>query len=110
MLCERVRTLIGEGVGPLVCDLSAVSNPDAGTLDALAHMQATARALGSRLWLRDACGELVDLLCFVGLSDVLPRTDTPELESLGFEPLGQTEEGEQVGGVEEERDPGDPVA
>lgn len=104
-MCERVRSLLeGSGAGHLVCDVGAVAFPDAGTVEALARMQLTARRSGGRLMLRNACGELRDLLRLSGLSDVLP------CDELRLEASGHTEEREPTGGVEEERDPADPVA
>ena len=94
VLCERVRVLRGEGVGRLVCGplraACAVTPPDARTLDALAASGAVS-----------GCGTPVESWSTCSASSAWAtsyrRTDTPESESLGFEPLGQTEEGEQVG-------------
>ncbi len=102
-LCDRARfALERSGKGRLVCDVSALLRPDAVTVEALARVQLTARRLGARMWLRDACGDLRDLLEFVGLGGVLPCT-----EPSGLETRGQAEQREQALGVEEEADPGD---
>ncbi len=75
-MCERVRYLLQVGgTGQVVCDVSALTRPDAETIDVLARMQLTARRLGGRLTLRGACGELRDLLMLSGLTDVLPCLD-----------------------------------
>jgi ABC-type transporter Mla MlaB component len=104
-MCERVRFLLeSSSEDEVICDVGAVSEPDAGTVEALARMQLTARRLGSRVILRNACGELKDLLTVSGLSDVLPCAELP------LEARGHTEQREPAGGVEEERDPADPVA
>jgi ABC-type transporter Mla MlaB component len=72
-LCERARTLLeGCDAGPVACDVGAIASPDAVTIDALARLQLTARRLGYRVELRQACEELVELLVLTGLGDVLP--------------------------------------
>src|SRR5688572_3571115 len=104
-MCERVRSLLeSSGSGDVFCDVGAVAEPDAGTVEALARMQLTARRLGGRVMLRNACGELRDLLMLSGLSDVLP------CDELSIESVGHAEEREPTSGIEEERDPADPVA
>jgi ABC-type transporter Mla MlaB component len=100
-LCERARLLLERSRTELViCDVAALVEPDAATVDALARLQLTARRLGCKVLLRHACGELQQLLAFAGLSDVLPMV-------LRVETSRQTEEREQPGRVEEEADPGD---
>jgi ABC-type transporter Mla MlaB component len=105
-LCDRVRVLLeGTDAELVLCDVEALSDPDLGTVDALARLQLTARRLGRRIRLRGACGELQDLLALSGLGDVVPVA-----AGLPVEPRGQPEQGEPSGGVEEERDPRDPIA
>jgi ABC-type transporter Mla MlaB component len=105
-LCERGRVLLEGCVGDMVvCDVSALICPDAVTVDALARLQLTARRLGRQVQLRHACGELQELLALMGLSDVVPLCS-----GLAFGPGGQAEQREQPRGVEEEADPGDPIA
>lgn len=105
-LCERVHVLLeGSEADLVLCDVGALVHPDATTVDALARLQLTARRLGRRVRLRDACGELQDLLAFVGLGEVLPLG-----AASGLEPRRQAEQREQARGVEEEADPGDPTA
>ena len=104
-LCERVRALLLRTEAPLViCDVGALLEPDAGTIDALARLQLTVRRMGREMLLLDAAGELRDLLALTGLSDVVPCAELP------LEPRRQAEQREPAGRVEEERDPGDPVA
>jgi hypothetical protein len=104
-MCERVRFMLQRsGTDHVVCDVGAVSYPDAGTVEALARMQLTARRFGGRMVLRNACGELRGLLTLSGLSDVLPCGE------LRLEARGHGEEREPAGGVEEEGDPTDPIA
>jgi hypothetical protein len=45
--------------------------PDAVTVDALARLQLAARRLSCRLRLRNASPELLELVAFMGLADVL---------------------------------------
>ncbi|MGP3984902.1 STAS domain-containing protein [Streptomyces sp. KR80] len=104
LLCERLRLLLLEhanadrvtvDVGSLAADLAA--------LEALARMQLTARRLGRRIRLCHADTALRNLLAWAGLDDLLPpATD------LGLEPGGQSEQREQVRGVQEGVESGDP--
>jgi STAS domain len=105
-LCERVQVLMeGCDADPVPCDVGGLDHPDALTIDALARLQLAALRMGRRLGFRDACGELRDLVEFVGLGDTLP-CDAPSGTS-GVEPSGQPEQREQAFGVEEEADPRD---
>ena len=71
-LCERVRAVLSEtGPGVVLCCVEGVE-PDAVTADALARLQLAAKRYGCRVHLRDASDELLDLLAFMGLRDVLP--------------------------------------
>ena len=69
--------------------------PDLRTVDALARSLLSARRRGSSLRLDEVCEELAQLL---------------DLVDLGREMGGEPEGGEQVAGVEEGVEPGDPVA
>lgn len=64
--------LEGSPGDPVVCDLGTLDGWDAGTVDALARLQLTARRLGRQIRLRHASGELQELLALMGLCDVLP--------------------------------------
>jgi ABC-type transporter Mla MlaB component len=71
-LCERVCALLElSGADVAVCDVRGVE-PDAVTADALARLQLAAGRRGCQVGLRGASTELLDLLSFMGLSDVLP--------------------------------------
>ena len=71
-LCKRVcRLLETSGAAVAVCEVGGVE-PDAVTADALARLQLAARRHGCRVRLRHASDELLDLLTFMGLRDVLP--------------------------------------
>ncbi|MGH2694264.1 MAG: STAS domain-containing protein [Actinomycetota bacterium] len=104
-LCERARVLLeGSDAERVVCDVGALVDSDAVTVEALARLQLTVRRLGRRVRLRRACGELQELLALTGLRGVLPLCT-----GLPLEPRGQAEDGEQARGVEEEGDPADPA-
>ena len=81
----------------LVCDTSALGDPDLGTVADLARLQLAARRLNLDVVLRNASDALVELVAFVGLADVLR-----------VEPRRQAEEREERLGVEEERELDDP--
>ncbi len=95
--------LLADDVGWVVCDAGALA-PDAAAVDVLARLQLTARRLGLDVGLRNASDELLELIALIGLRDVLPVCAASRIE-----PGGQTEEGEQSLGVEEEADPADPT-
>jgi ABC-type transporter Mla MlaB component len=70
-LCDRVCTLLeGSGAGVAYCDVSGVE-PDAVVVDALCRLQVGARRRGCQVRLRNASTELLDLVAFMGLCDVL---------------------------------------
>lgn len=68
------------------------------TIDSLARLQLAARRIGCEIRLRSASSELLELLAFVGLRDVLR-----------VEAGGKAEQWEQGVGVEEERELDDPT-
>ncbi len=71
-LCERVCTLLSKGGAEVfLCDVTGV-DPDAVTVDALARLQLAARRHGCQVRLRHASDELLELVDFMGLTDVLP--------------------------------------
>jgi ABC-type transporter Mla MlaB component len=105
-LCSRVRaSLEGSDADVVVCDVGGLVDPDAVAVEALARLQLTARRLGCRIVLLHACGELRDLIDFMGLDGVVPWC-----EELTVEPRGQPEEREPPGGVEEESDSRDLIS
>jgi ABC-type transporter Mla MlaB component len=72
-LCARVCALLeGSGARVALCDVCGVE-PDAATVDALARLQLAARRHGCRVQLRHASPELLALVEFMGLRDVLPN-------------------------------------
>jgi ABC-type transporter Mla MlaB component len=71
-LCERVCALLQANRGAVVlCDVHGVE-ADAVIVDALARLQLAARRHGCSVWLRRASNDLLDLVAFMGLSDVFP--------------------------------------
>ena len=106
-MCERARRLLeGCDAGPVACDVSALAEPDAITVDALARLQLTARRVGCTVELLSACEELEDLLALTGLLEVLAGG---AVVASAVEALGEPELREQALRVEEEADPGDPT-
>jgi ABC-type transporter Mla MlaB component len=104
-LCDRVGHLLHQTEADLmICDVGALDDPDAATLDLVARLQLTARRLGRRVRLLDACGELQDLIELTGLSEFVPFSGELPLEA-----RGKAEQREPPSGVEEEADPRDPI-
>jgi hypothetical protein len=104
-LCERARTLIESSAArSFICDVGAVSAPDAVTIDALARLQLTALRVGRRIGFRHASRELQELLDYFGLSAVVPLSAGSDVEA-----RRQAEKREVRGRVQEERDPADPA-
>ncbi len=81
----------------LFCDISALGDPDVGTVADLARLHVVAHRLDVDVVLRNASDALVELIAFVGLADVLR-----------VERQRETEEREERFGVEEERELDDP--
>jgi len=72
-LCERVCGLLDRSRPHVaLCDVTGVE-ADAVTVDALARLQLAARRYGCQVRLRHASNELVDLLGFMGLREVVPE-------------------------------------
>jgi ABC-type transporter Mla MlaB component len=71
-LCDRVCAVLACAAGTeLACDVTGVE-PDAVTVDALARLQLGARRHGCTVRLQGASPELLALVAFMGLRDVLP--------------------------------------
>jgi hypothetical protein len=89
-LCVRARWLLERcDDDPVICDVGALADPDAVTVDALARLELTAGRVARRILLRDACAELQELLGWMGLRDVLPCGAGSSLQ-----PRAQAEEGD----------------
>ena len=71
-LCRRLQILaVSLAAEPIVCDVGAVAEPDAVTVDALARLQLTARRSGREFGIRHASSELEELLDLMGLATVI---------------------------------------
>ena len=71
-LCDRVCAILTDApADEALCDVRGVE-PDAVTVDALARLQLAARRRGCRVRLRHASPALLDLVAFMGLTEVLP--------------------------------------
>ncbi len=74
-LCEQIGALLETTTAEVaLCDVSQ-TEPDAVTVDALARLQLAARRRGCHAQLRGASNELLKLLDFVGLRNVVPDRD-----------------------------------
>jgi hypothetical protein len=98
-LLQRIGRMV------VVCDVGGLGRPDLDAIDAVARLALAARRLGCGVRLENASPELRELVAFVGLAEVVPCAIASAIES-----GGQAEQREEPGGVEEERDPADPVA
>jgi ABC-type transporter Mla MlaB component len=71
-LCDRVCTLLQRSRPEVaLCDVRGV-DVDAVTVDALARLQLAARRHGCTVRLQNASSDLLELVAFMGLRDVLP--------------------------------------
>lgn len=104
-LCERLAEQVrNRRATRVVCDVGAITEPDAVVLAALARLRLTARRLGCRLELDRVQPRLRELIAFAGLDQVLPVR-----AGAGVEPVRQAEQREQPRGVQEVADPLDPA-
>jgi ABC-type transporter Mla MlaB component len=70
-LCDRVCGLLAQSHARVaLCDVEEVE-PDAVTVEALARLQLAARRHGCRVRLRGASPALLDLVAFMGLTEVV---------------------------------------
>lgn len=71
-LCEELDDLLYvSGATEVVCDVTALTDPDLTAVDALARLRLTARRAGCRLRLRGPRQDLLALLRLTGLGDVV---------------------------------------
>jgi ABC-type transporter Mla MlaB component len=71
-LSERICALMSASDARiLLCDVQGVE-PDAVTVDALCRLQVAARRRHCQVHLQHASKELLDLVAFMGLTEVLP--------------------------------------
>jgi ABC-type transporter Mla MlaB component len=73
VLCARLRAVLEVAdVDVVTVDVGPLDRPDAGTVDAVARLQLTARRHGRSIRLRHASGAFTDLLELFGLHRVVP--------------------------------------
>jgi anti-anti-sigma regulatory factor len=100
-LCERVHAAITRsGARSLVCDVSALTDPDELALETTARLQLTAKRASASMRLVGVAPRLADLLGAAGFDEVVPEWRS------GLEVHGHAEELEQFG-IDEEVDAGD---
>lgn len=74
-LCEQFRAWLRDSDNAVsVCDVSAVTDPDAVTIEVLARLQLSAQCLGRRVRIEGAGPRLTELLTVTGLADLLSGT------------------------------------
>jgi ABC-type transporter Mla MlaB component len=104
-LCDRVRARLDDaGPAAVVCDVRALTSPDAAAVDALARLLLLCRRLGLDVRFSGASAELVELVTLAGLLGILPLNGRS-----GVKAWRQPEQRKEGGGVQEEGDPGDSV-
>jgi len=100
-LCARVHAAItGAGARSVVCDVSALRDPDELALETVARLQLTAKRTRVSMRLVGVGRPLADLLDAAGLADVAPSSGS------GLEVARHAEQREQLG-IDEEVDAGD---
>lgn len=106
-LCEQLGAVMAScAAETIVCDVDALVS-DARALEALARLQLTARRAKRRIRLQRAAPELLQLLDFAGLAEVIPAgTNAPPLAVVQRQ--RQAEQREDPPDVEEAVDRGDP--
>ncbi|WP_244291286.1 STAS domain-containing protein [Streptomyces subrutilus] len=90
-LCARLARLYADGATTVVCDATAITAPGLAVVEALARLRLTARGHGGGFAVTGAGPPLRALLHLVGLVEL----------------LGEPEEGEPAGGVQEGVEPDD---
>jgi STAS domain len=98
-IAARAANMLDEAVTELVCDVRGVDRPTVVTVEAICRLRLSARRHGLTVRLRGASVELLDLL---GLCGIPPGSV--------LEDERDAEQREEARGVQEERDPRDPVA
>jgi hypothetical protein len=100
VLCDDLAgRLRGRAGGVVICDVAGIVHPDVVTVEALARLRLTALRHGWTMRVHGAGPRLRRLVGFLGLAGALP-----------VEVGRQAEQREQVRGVEEVVDRGDPPA
>ena len=77
-LCRTTQRRLEESAADaLACDLGALYQADAVTVEALARLCLTARRVGLDFGMLHASPHLEELICFMGLQDVLGDRSPP---------------------------------
>jgi ABC-type transporter Mla MlaB component len=72
-LCDRVCAVLSQNRADVAyCDVAGLE-PDAVTVEALARLQLGARRVGCQVRLQHASEDLLQLVAFMGLRNVLPE-------------------------------------
>jgi anti-anti-sigma regulatory factor len=72
-LGERLLLLVQRsGANSIICDVGVLDTCDLVVIDALARLQLMARRLGCAVQVSRASDQLVELIAFAGLQEVLP--------------------------------------
>jgi ABC-type transporter Mla MlaB component len=75
-LCEQFRGWLQDQVGvAVVCDVSAIVDPDVVIVDVLARLQLSALRVGRRIRIEGACRQLAELLAVTGLGELFSAPD-----------------------------------
>ena len=70
-LCARICSLLTAHEPEVaICEVAGIE-PDAVTVEALSRLQLGAARFGCKIYLRNASPELLELVAFMGLADVL---------------------------------------
>ncbi|ARQ69299.1 STAS domain-containing protein [Streptomyces marincola] len=94
VLCDRLTGMVrGSGARDVVVDLGEVRGTDPATVEAVARLRLTAARLGCRVRFVRVSPGLQVLLGWLGLGEA----------------VGQAEQGEEPGRVQERVEPGDPA-
>ncbi len=111
-LCARADTELDHAPGTLVCDARRVDQPDLATVEAVARLALTARRRGRDVRIEGSPRGLVDLLDLCGLAGLIAREQARDRTGgrTSVEAVRQSKQREEPLRVQEERDPGDPVA
>jgi len=104
-VCQGLAVPVAGALAALVaCDVSAIVEPDLGTIDGLARLALGLRRLGLDVRLDKASAELTGLVALAGLADVVPCGS-----DLSVEVRRKPEQRKEPGGIQEEDDSADPA-
>jgi anti-anti-sigma regulatory factor len=73
-LRERLQSLVHSGADLVICDVGMLDTCDLVAIDALAHLTLIGQRLGCEVQVTRASDQLAELIAFVGLKEVLLRS------------------------------------